>query len=350
MPTWKLKKENRNIRFYSPPFQNTSYLKINRIDIFDNIRYYLKTAVEKRCVNNKNKRIVCLLSGGLNSSIIAGLLSDYLYRNDSISKLETYSVGIKDSADLKYADMVAKHLNTKHREIHIETTDIMPIISEIIYATETYDTYTIRNSINKWILAKYLVNNNNDDIDNVIVFTGDGLNEITGGYSYIQDLKNSIDFDHECKDLIKNTFYYDITATEKIFSVCGMDIQMPFMDNEFIQYYLSIPAEFRFYKATFSDNTNNIGKKIIRKSFSPDYYSIMNNIPIIPDYIFWRKHDSIQYDILSFTDRIYDEIDENRFGRHLTPKTSEEYYYRKTFEDYFEGMGKIVPKLKNIYP
>ena len=135
----------------------------------------LNIAVKKRVLGTSDRPIACLLSGGLDSSLITALVNKYYGKT-----LETYSIGMKGSEDLVRAREVAKHLRTKHTEIELTKEEFFDAIPETIEAIESYDTTTVRASVGNYLIGKYISQNS----DAKVIFNGDGSDELTGGYIY----------------------------------------------------------------------------------------------------------------------------------------------------------------------
>ena len=146
------------------------------IYLLQNIRSKLMNAVKKRLISERP--IGCLLSGGLDSSLIAGILTKYF--KDNNQQLETFSIGFKNSPDLIQAKKVAEFINSKHHEIIITEKDMLDNIEHTIYHTETYDITTIRASIPMYLLSKYIKENT----DIKVLFSGEGSEEASGSYLY----------------------------------------------------------------------------------------------------------------------------------------------------------------------
>jgi asparagine synthase (glutamine-hydrolysing) len=159
--------------------------------------YHLNNAVMKRCLATE-RPIACLLSGGLDSSLIAALVNNfYSLSFDKKIKLETYSIGLADSEDLKYARIVAHHLGTNHTEIVMTEGDFFNAIPYVIEAIESYDTTTVRASIGNYLLGKYISQHS----EAKVIFNGDGSDELCGGYLYMHKCPNPIEFDKETRRL-----------------------------------------------------------------------------------------------------------------------------------------------------
>jgi asparagine synthase (glutamine-hydrolysing) len=149
-----------NIPYFIPGFSHNWLIDETESSIFLEKMYakissYLNIAINKRCLTT-DRPIACLLSGGLDSSLVVALVNDFYKRHNLSIKVETYSIGLQDSEDLRYARIVAEYLGTKHTEIIVTEKEMFDAIPEVIYAIESYDTTTIRASIGNYLLGKYI--------------------------------------------------------------------------------------------------------------------------------------------------------------------------------------------------
>lgn len=377
---WKINKINHlyhKIGFYTPLHICNENIPstIEYKHILRDIRVNLQNAVEKRC-STSDRPIACLLSGGLDSSLITSLVNDY-HVNHNLPRLETYSIGIEYSEDLINARVVADHLNTIHTEIIISEKDILDTIPKVIHDIESYDTTTVRASIGNWLLGEYISKHSKAKV----IFNGDGSDELMGGYLYISHASNCLEFDKECRQLLQNIYMFDVLRSDKCISSHGLEPRTPFLDRSFVQFYMSISPEIRF-------NTNGIYSKnkmekyLLRSAFSDEIY-IKNRIdekPLLPESILWRRKEAFSdgvskqsrslYTIIQeFTDKYFEEnvrpkfcnedepyenvsiyqhisnINENMHNSldYLSPTTSEQYYYREIFEKHYPGFSRILP-------
>ena len=166
------------------------------------IRDSFINAVRKR-VNNTDRDIACLLSGGLDSSLVAAITSFYYKKKHPNKKLHTWSIGFKGSDDLKYAKKVSKHIDSIHHSIVVDQNEFLNAIEHVIYTIESYDTTSVRASVGNYLISKYIKCYENT-VDAKVVFNGDGADEVMGGYLYFHYIKDPIIFDKECKRLINN--------------------------------------------------------------------------------------------------------------------------------------------------
>ena len=164
-------------------------------DIYKQIQYYLSNAVEKRCITTE-RPVACLLSGGLDSSLITALVNEY-YKKTGKGAVETYCIGLEGSDDLKYAKRVADYLGTNHTEVILQEQDFLDAIPYVIYDIESYDTTTVRASIGNWLIGKYI----SEHSDAKVIFNGDGSDELTGGYLYVGSADDQIEFHHTVLNL-----------------------------------------------------------------------------------------------------------------------------------------------------
>jgi asparagine synthase (glutamine-hydrolysing) len=363
---WELSK--KDIRYHTIGF-NSNIIFDNYpsySDILKNVQFYLKNAVEKRCVTTQ-RPIACLLSGGLDSSLIAALVNDYHIKN-GLPTLETYSIGLTGSEDLKYAKLVANYLGTKHTEIVLKEEDFLNVIPDVIYSIESYDTTTVRASIGNWLLGKYI----SEHSDAKVIFNGDGSDELAGGYLYMNYASDSIEFDKECRRLLNDIHTFDVLRSDKSISTHGLEPRTPFLDRSWVQYYMTIPAEFRFHKIS-----GTIEKSILRDAFSEKEYQNSQGASLLPVEVLMRKKEAFSDGVSKTTRSLYQIIQEytdekfmnedyvnfnyipicrDKYEKiskihngmmiiddYLLPTTSEQFYYRKIFEKYYPGMGEILP-------
>ena len=297
----------------------------------------LVEAVKKRVITME-RNLACLLSGGLDSSLITALVSKYIPKG----QLQTYSIGMKNGSDLKYAKMVSDHIQSNHTEVLLTEDEFFAAIPEVIYHIESYDTTTVRASVGNYLVSKYISENS----DAKVIFNGDGSDELTGGYMYFHKCPSNIEFDHECKRLLKNIQYYDVLRSDRTISCHGLEARTPFLDRTFVHNYLSLPIHIRNH-----NNNGDMEKHLLRKSVEfmcPD---------LLPKDVLWRSKEAFSDGVSSQEkswfeiiqeklDVIYDDAefrekcDKYTFNK---PTTKEQLYYRELFEQHFSGHGKIIP-------
>lgn len=330
------------------------------------LQYNLCKAVDKRCVNT-DRPIACLLSGGLDSSIIAALVCD-IHARHGLPKVHTYSIGLQNSVDLKYAKIVADYIGSIHTEIILTEDDFINAIPEVIYVTETYDTTTIRASIGNYLIGKHISKTS----DAKVIFNGDGADELMGGYLYMKAAPDMLEFDRETRHLLHNIHYFDVLRSDRCISTNGLEPRTPYLDRNFVQSYMSIPVNIRYAPDV-------IEKNLLRNAFSPELYRNSKNLPLLPYEILFRRKEAFSdgvsgkerslYQIIGeYCDGVFEKEDAayindsmracmknvymmtcgvhpdmKHVNMHNPPLTAEQFYYRKIFEKYYKGNGNVIP-------
>ena len=300
------------------------------------IRTLLTNAVKKRLM--AEREIGCLLSGGLDSSLITSLVSRY----NNGQKLNTFSIGMPGSVDLEYAQIVADFLGTQHHQIKISEKDFLDAIETVIYNIESYDTTTVRASVGNYLVSKFIAENSNCKV----IFNGDGADEVCCGYVYLKNAPNPKALQKESEKLVKEIHYFDVLRSDRSISSNGLEARTPFLDKAFVKYYLSIPAELKIF-----DGIKRLEKYLLRKAF--------DNQGLLPDEALWRRkcafsdgvssqNKSWHHIIQSFVDQTISDdefIRERKIYKHCMPELKESYYYRKIFEQFFGKNEQLIPHL-----
>ena len=316
-------------------------------NILDELYNKLYNAVRKR-VFNTDQPVACLLSGGLDSSLIAALSSKILKEKHGDNfKLDTYSIGLEGSVDLKNAKLVAEHIESNHHEVVISEDNFFSSIPDVIYNIESYDTTTVRASVGNYLIGKHIKNTSN----NKVILNGDGADELMGGYLYFHKCEDPLEFDKECKRLLKDIHSFDVLRSDKSISSHGLEPRTPFLDRELVDYYLSINPILRCHKLH-----NKCEKYIIRESV------IRNNKNLLPYNILFRRKEAFS-DGVSSLDRSWYKIieekveDSNDYWRTIPIQesylTNEQKYY-KIFVSYFGDRNSLIipyywmPKYTNV--
>ena len=313
--------------------------------ILQNINYYLSQAVYKRCITTE-RPIACLLSGGLDSSLITALVSKYYAQEGKI--LETYSIGLADSEDLIYSRLVADYLGTSHTEIILTEEDFIEAIPIVVYTIESYDTTTVRASIGNYKLGEYIAKHSNAKV----IFNGDGSDEVCGGYLYMENCPDPIEFDKECRRLLEQIHIYDVLRSDKCISSHGLEPRTPFLDKAFVQYYLSIPPDIRMPQG------HQCTKFLLRSAFANICNSdnICNSGNILPNEILWRRKEAFSDGVSKLSKSLYEIIQEspivqscqldslstNAANAESINLQKEKKYYKDLFLSYFPN-SDILP-------
>jgi asparagine synthase (glutamine-hydrolysing) len=224
--------------------------------------------------------------------------------------------------------------------------DFIDAIPEVICAIESYDTTTVRASIGNYLLGKYIAANS----DAKVIFNGDGSDELCGGYLYMHAAPDAIEFDKECRRLLRDIHAFDVLRSDKCISSHGLEPRTPFLDRTLVQYYLSIDPSRRFHKGN-----NQCEKFLLRSAFSEHNYLDSNGSALLPKCVLWRTKEAFSDGVSKTTRSLYEIIQEkvvasaasselfNVKYEHNAPDTDEKNYYRSIFESYYPGLGTIVP-------
>jgi asparagine synthase (glutamine-hydrolysing) len=327
-------KETDITKYITASSYNSSTINVLNLTL-DKIFESLNNAVKKR-VSTTDRPIACLLSGGLDSSLIASLVSQYYKKEGKV--LETYSIGLEGSVDLKYAKIVADYIGSKHYELIVSEQDFIDAIPEVIYNIESYDTTTVRASVGNYLIAKYI----SDNSEAKVIFNGDGADEVCGGYMYFHAAPDMYSFDFECKRLLKYISYFDVLRSDRSISSNGLEPRTPFLDKTFVETYFSIDKNIRF-----KYHKEKCEKYLLRKAFDGRY--------VLPDEVLWRTKeafsDGVSSNSKSWFEIIQEHVDKNICDLHdfdvnisNYPDTKEKKYYRTIFNKFYTN------KYDNIIP
>ena len=322
----------------------------------------LVNAVFKR-VSTVERPIACLLSGGLDSSLIVALVSKMYTGN-----LQTYCIGMPGSPDAKCASIVAKHLGINdHKCITVSQEKFFGAIPEVVAAIESYDTTTVRASVGNYLVAKSIA----EISDAKVVFNGDGSDEVTGGYIYMSEAGSDIKFDDECRRLLENISSFDVLRSDRSISSNGLEPRTPFLDRTFVDSYLAIPAMYRYHKSktpTADAYWSQVEKELINKGEifvaecvhkRPEKlllrYAIHRWLPnLLPVEILWRSKEAFSDGVSSEGESWYEVIHRmlsevvlpenvDCDNNHLTPTTKEQLYYRHIFNKLYPRAQQTIP-------
>ena len=301
------------------------------------IKNKLTKAVKKRLLSDRP--IGALLSGGLDSSLICGIICKLLKEKNIKSKLKTFSIGMKGATDLGYAQKVSDHIGSEHHTIECTEEEFLSAIPEVIYNIESYDITTVRASVGNYLVAKYIKENT----DVVVLFNGDGSDE-QSGYFYLRNAPNEKAFHNECLKLLDEIKYYDVLRSDRsVSSKWSLEARTPFLDKDFVEFYMTIDPKKKMY------SENIIEKRLLRKAFEKEN--------IIPEEVLWRPKEAFSDGcssekrswhkiIQEYADTIITDIEFNenkvKFIKN-PPLNKESYWYRKIFESHYPGKGYIIP-------
>ena len=311
-------------------------------------------AVHDALENAVKRQLMCdvpygvLLSGGLDSSIVSAIAKKYAARRvetDCIQdawwpRLHSFAVGLKGAPDLIKAREVADYIGTVHHEINYTIQEGLDAVRDVIYYIETYDVTTVRASTPMYLLARVI-----KSMGIKMVLSGEGADEIFGGYLYFHKAPNAKAFHEETVRKISKLHLYDCLRANKSLSAWGVEGRVPFLDKEFLDVAMRLNPEAKMCPG------DTIEKKIVRDAFPH----------MLPDSVLWRQKeqfsDGVGYSWIDTLKAVTEQAvsDEEmshaaeRFPIH-TPMNKEEYYYRSIFEEYFpsESAAKSVPSVPSV--
>jgi asparagine synthase (glutamine-hydrolysing) len=287
------------------------------------IRTNLAKAVNKR-INNTNKPVGFFLSGGLDSSIIASLAKQM-----SNTRLRTFSIGLAGSPDLIAARQMANYLDSDHTEVLFTVEEGIAAIPEVIWHLETYDTTTVRASIPMYLLSKYIKENTNVRV----VLSGEGADELFGGYLYFHGAPNEREFYSESMRLVQDVHMFDVLRADRTTAAHGLELRVPFFDTELIDYVMGVEGRMP---------VGGCEKYLLRKEFED----------ILPRDIAWRQKngmsDAVGYEwraaLKEFGEEKYKDIFDEDFEDHdhLVP-----YMWMPQWSDATDPSATQLPHFKH---
>jgi len=327
-------KNDYNGIYHEPGF-SLNLVNFNMKWINHGIQQFLIQAIDKRYLTTE-RPIACLLSGGLDSSLITALINE-IHKTRTTEPLETYSIGLFGSEDLRNAQIVSKYLGTNHTEIVVTETEMFDIIPELIYTIESYDTTTVRASIGNYLLGKYISKNSKAKV----IFNGDGSDELCGGYLYMNYCKDIIEFDKETRRLLEDIHLFDVLRSDKCISSNGLEPRTPFLDRNFVNFYLSIPPSIRCHSYN-----SQVEKYLLRNAFSIDNFKNSDNKQILPNEILWRRKEAFSDGVSNKTKSLYQILQDfivPKYDTNIKPIEAEKKYYKSLFTQYYPESLNIIP-------
>ena len=337
-------KDKDPVKYYKRDWM--SFDKVKNHSSTSDLRDSLEKSVKSQMMSDVPFGV--LLSGGLDSSIISSIVTKYSKnRIESADKKEawwprvhSFAVGLKNSPDLIAARKVADHLKTVHHEIHFTIQEALDSLEDVIYYLETYDVTTVRASTPMYLMARYI-----KSMGIKMVLSGEGADEIFGGYLYFHKAPSSKEFHEETLRKINKLHLYDCLRANKSLAAWGVEGRVPFLDVEFLDYSMNIDPSEKMI------NNEKIEKNILREAFKG----------YIPESVLWRQKeqfsDGVGYSwIDSLKEYANQQIDDKSYDNRKeifpvnTPRSKEEYLFRQIFEKHFPGddCAKCVPSSKSV--
>jgi asparagine synthase (glutamine-hydrolysing) len=302
-------------------FQWGNYFPLDYTTSQKIIRDLLTEAVRKRLMSDRP--IGFLVSGGLDSSLVAAIACRLLGKT-----IQTFSIGLPGSPDLAAAKKVAEYLQSDHHEIIISTNDIIEALPHVIYHNESYDTTTTRASIPMYLLAKYI----RTKTDIKVIFSGEGADELFGGYLYFHKAPSYSDFQEDTHRLLEELYKYDLLRGDRTTSAWGLELRVPFLDASLVSFVAQMDPSHKM------PSKHGIEKAILRRAF--DGY--------LPECILFRQKeafsDGVGYNsVKSLKEwaKSQQNLDIDLVYQKATPLTEESKLYYKLFHQHYENKSGL---------
>lgn len=312
----------------------------------DDVRTALEDAVKRQLMSDVPYGV--LLSGGLDSSVISAVAKQFADKRVETDgkqdawwpQLHSFAVGLKGAPDLEKARLVAEHIGTVHHEINYTIQEGLDAIRDVIYYIETYDVTTVRASTPMYLLARVI-----KSMGIKMVLSGEGADEVFGGYLYFHKAPDARAFHEETVRKLSKLHLYDCLRANKSLSAWGVEGRVPFLDKEFLD------VAMRLNPAVKMCPGKEIEKKVVRDAFSS----------LLPQEVAWRQKeqfsDGVGYSWIDTLKAMTAAAVSDEQMAHAAerfpinpPQNKEEYYYRSIFEEHFpsESAAKSVPSVPSV--
>ena len=289
-----------------------------------------------------------LLSGGLDSSVISAVAEKFAEHRIEEGgrerawwpRLHSFAVGLKGAPDLAKARMVADHIGTVHHEINYTIQEGLDAIRDVIYFIETYDVTTVRASTPMYLLARVI-----KSMGIKMVLSGEGADEIFGGYLYFHKAPTAQAFHEETVRKLSKLYMYDCLRANKSLSAWGVEGRVPFLDKEFLDVAMRTNPEAKMCPG------KTIEKRIVREAFAD----------LLPDAVAWRQKeqfsDGVGYSWIDTLKQVTSDLVSDEQMAHAAerfpinpPRNKEEYYYRSIFAEHFpsDSAARSVPSVPSV--
>lgn len=338
-------REGQMTRWYKRDWTGYEAVKNNTTDITA-LRSALEDAVKRQLMSDVPYGV--LLSGGLDSSIISAIAKKYAARRietDSRKeawwpRLHSFAIGLEGAPDLAAARKVAEHIGTVHHEIHYTVQEGLDAIRDVIYFIETYDVTTVRASTPMYLLARVI-----KSMGIKMVLSGEGADEVFGGYLYFHKAPDAKAFHEETVRKLGKLHLYDCLRANKSLCAWGVEGRVPFLDKEFLDVAMRLNPEDKMIK------DGRIEKWVLRKAFED----------LLPESVVWRQKeqfsDGVGYNWIDSLKKLTEEQVSDTDMAHAAerfpvnpPRNKEEYYYRSIFEEHFPSAtaAQSVPSVPSV--
>lgn len=332
-------------RYYKRDWFSYDAVKDNAASVTD-IHDALEAAVKRQLMSDVPYGV--LLSGGLDSSVISAIAEKFSERRIEDDdkerawwpRLHSFAVGLKGAPDLAKAKLVADYIGTVHHEINYTIQEGLDAIRDVIYFIETYDVTTVRASTPMYLLARVI-----KSMGIKMVLSGEGADEIFGGYLYFHKAPSPKAFHEETVRKLSKLYMYDCLRANKSLSAWGVEGRVPFLDKEFLDVAMRTNPEAKMCPG------KTIEKRIVREAFAN----------MLPDEVAWRQKeqfsDGVGYSWIDTLKKITsDQVSDEQMAHAAErfpinpPRNKEEYYYRSTFAEHFpsDSAARSVPSVPSV--
>jgi asparagine synthase (glutamine-hydrolysing) len=336
-------REGKLVKWYEPSWAAPAAIPKGEADL-DRLRQALEDAVKRQLMCDVPFGL--LISGGVDSSIVAAIAAKHAEKRVEADERErawwprmhSFSVGLPGAPDTKYARKVAEHIGSQHHEIEFTVQEALDAIPDVIYHLETFDVTTIRAGTPMYLMARKI-----KAMGIKMILSGEGSDEIFGGYLYFHKAPDATEFHEELVRKLSMLHLYDCLRANKAMCAWGVEARVPFLDPEFLDVAMNIDPKYKMIdKSVPRGNPGCMEKYILRKAFEG----------WIPDEILWRQKeqfsDGVGYSwidsIKAFAER---EVSDSAMAnaRHRfplkTPPTKEAYWFRSIFEEHFPNPSAV---------
>ncbi len=333
-------KDNKLTKYYNRPWINYEHVKDSQTNKKE-LKQAFEDAVHRQLMSDVPYGV--LLSGGLDSSLIASIAKKYsakrIETNDLADawwpQLHTFAIGLQESPDLRAAAEVASFIGSVHHEFHFTIQEGLDALHEVIYHLETYDVTTVRASTPMYLMARKI-----RAMGVKMVLSGEGADEMFGGYLYFHKAPNAEQFHKETVRKISRLHQFDCLRANKSMAAWGVEARVPFLDREFLEVAMNINPQSKMA------GDGRMEKQILREIFT-DY---------LPESILWRQKEQFSDGVgYSWIDNLKEVAEKEISDQQMesasfrfpinTPPTKEGYFYRQIFNEHFPGdvAAKCVP-------
>ena len=332
-------------RWYTRDWEDFENVKDNETSIED-LGKALEDAVHRQLMSDVPYGV--LLSGGLDSSITSALAKKFAKNRVEADdkqeawwpQLHSFSIGLEGSPDLAAAQVVADKIGTVHHEVTFTVQEGLDAIKDVIYHLETYDITTVRASTPMYLLARVI-----KSMGIKMVLSGEGADEVFGGYLYFHKAPSPEEFHKETVRKLEKLYQYDCLRANKSLAAWGIEGRVPFLDKEFMDVAMRINPKDKMI------TPERMEKWVLRKAFEDE----------LPASVAWRQKEQFSDGVgYSWIDSLKVVVEEAVSDAQMTqvshrfpvqpPRTKEEYYYRSIFEEHFpsQAAALTVPSVPSV--